>query len=144
MRSLFLAVTSIFCVGLSSIQAAHTEYHSTVAQQGVQAGTKTKTWQIPDGFAAGDCRMYKGKITIKSDGTGHFDSLTLTKRSTNRKVWHQVLTFYNSGNGKTFEVNRHDSPGMKDGHPPPQYNLTYDFNFPASLFDQVAFVFIGC
>jgi hypothetical protein len=56
----------------NSIHAAASEYHSTVAQQGVQAGVKTKTWQIPDGFAAGDCRMYKGKITIKIRRNGPF------------------------------------------------------------------------
>ena len=87
--------------------------------------------------SAGDCRLLGGKITLYPDGTGTFQTTTLTYHTRSGDYWHVSLEGFTSGGTQILAAGPFTGPRMNDGNPPPEYPWEDHFRFDRSIYHDI-------
>jgi Clostridial hydrophobic W len=96
-----------------------------------------------------DCVMHGTTVTFYPNGTGHFEAQVMTKHTMTSDILHQTIFVKGNGGVSLFNIPNHDSPNMQTqnryfGGPSSWYPFSYDFTFPANLYDQITTLELSC
>jgi len=114
--SLFVAAAFFFVSGASPQQPA----------------PKILTWGDQ---SSGDCEMTFGRLTFRPDGTGLWETNTLTHHTHSGDVWHVDINVTSAGGSQLFHLGQWNSPRMSDGGP--QYAWSVPFSFDSSVWNDI-------
>jgi len=128
MRNSSLFRTKLFVASLSMVACLH--FPAVASAQ--QPAPKVLTWGDQ---SAGDCEMTFGRLTFRPDGTGLWETNTLTHHTHSGDVWHVNIDVTSTGGTRLFHLGQWDSPRMSDGGP--QYRWSVPFSFDPSVWNDI-------
>jgi hypothetical protein len=94
---------------------------------------KKTTWENQ---SAGDCKMTFGKIEFYPNGTGTWETNTLTTHTHSGDIWHVNFDVTSAGGTHLLHLGDWDSPRMSDGGP--QYGWSKRFTFDPSIWNDIS------
>lgn len=107
-----------------------------------------KTFTSPD-LHQGDCVMHAATVMFYPDGTGHFEAQVMTNHTMTSDIWSQTMFVKGNGGMSLFDIPTQVSPAMQTQHryiggSSSWYPFSYNFTFPASLYDQITTIELSC
>jgi hypothetical protein len=139
-RALIVLAVSASTASGQVRQAAN---RSHVPSAGRPPGVLETVFVLPNDLRAGDCHMQNAVLTLRSDGSGHFQAQTRTDHTSSKDVWHQSFGLVDNTGRQLTRIQMADSPGMDSPNTVPPnfwYSYGFDFGYDHNLFNIVSFV----